>query len=172
MRAIPWLLLVFVLAAGICFAAESTPKKQEDAAPNAAGIWVSEGGQSRVEIVVKDDGTLSGKIVWLREPLYGKGEEPEGQPKTDQNNPDAARHGDPIIGLEILKGFEREKNGEWKGGTVYDPETGKTYKAKISMKDADTLNLRGFIGISLLGRTTEWKRYVPEPGDAAAGDNK
>ena len=48
----------------------------------------------------------------------------------------------------------------WKGGTIYDPEEGKTYRCKMTLTDVDILRVRGFIGISLLGRTTVWKRVV------------
>ena len=56
-----------------------------------------------------------------------------------------------------MGGFRYVK-GAWKGGRIYDPETGKTYRCGIKLGDDDRLRLRGFLGISLLGRTTVWVR--------------
>ena len=52
-------------------------------------------------------------------------------------------------------------DGAWSGGFIYDPNSGKTYRGKIKLTDPDTLRLRGYIGISLLGRTEVWKRQHP-----------
>jgi uncharacterized protein (DUF2147 family) len=63
----------------------------------------------------------------------------------------------PIQGLVLLRNFK--PNGtDWTGGTVVDPENGKEYKGKIWTESPDKLNLRGFIGFSLLGRTQTWVR--------------
>lgn len=63
----------------------------------------------------------------------------------------------PILGMVILDGLK--KNGdEWSGGKIIDPKNGNIYKCYIKLKDASTLKLRGYIGISLFGRTEYWKR--------------
>ena len=61
--------------------------------------------------------------------------------------------------MEIMWGLETDKN-EWSGGKIMDPENGKTYKCKIWFEDNnnDELNLRGYIGFSLLGRNQVWLR--------------
>lgn len=66
----------------------------------------------------------------------------------------------PIKGMEILWGMKETKKGqEWKGGEILDPNNGKTYNCKLSLKeDGEKLDVRGFIGISLLGRTQTWLR--------------
>lgn len=88
-----------------------------------------------------------------------------GRPRVDRENPDPALRRRPILGLRLLEGLEHDGDGEWSGGTVYDPETGKTYKSKARLGEGgDVLHLRGYIGFSLLGRTTEWTRV---PADAA-----
>ena len=46
----------------------------------------------------------------------------------------------------------------WKGGTVYDPKSGKTYSGKMTLVSPNKLDMRGFVGISLFGRTTTWTR--------------
>jgi len=63
----------------------------------------------------------------------------------------------PIIGLKILSGFEKEGDNKYVDGTIYDPKNGKTYSCKMTYK-GKTLDIRGYIGISLLGRTTVWER--------------
>lgn len=66
--------------------------------------------------------------------------------------------GKPVIGLTILKNLKQDEN-EWNGGTVLDPEDGKTYQCKIEVvENGSKLKVRGFIGVSLLGRTQYWLR--------------
>ncbi|HVS03730.1 MAG TPA: DUF2147 domain-containing protein, partial [Thermoanaerobaculia bacterium] len=78
-------------------------------------------------------------------------------PKVDLENPDPKLRERPIVGLRILVGF-RYADGKWTGGTIYDPANGKTYKAQMTLKGPDTLDVRGYVGITLFGRTTTWKR--------------
>jgi uncharacterized protein (DUF2147 family) len=115
------------------------------------GEWYTDGDESVVEIYKCED-AYCGKIVWLKEPLTEKGEE-----KTDQNNPDESMQDRPIIGLNIVEGFRFDDDNEWKDGTIYDPNKGKTYSCKAELK-GDKLKIRGYIGISAFGRTTIWKR--------------
>lgn len=63
----------------------------------------------------------------------------------------------PILGLTIIKGLK--KNDDiYDGGTILDPNTGKIYRCKVSLNEKDKLVVRGFIGISLLGRSQTWIR--------------
>jgi uncharacterized protein (DUF2147 family) len=62
-----------------------------------------------------------------------------------------------VVGLNILWGLKDQGNGEWDGGSILDPKTGKIYKAKMTLK-GDKLYVRGYIGVSLLGRTQTWVR--------------
>ncbi|GMW00670.1 MAG: hypothetical protein AMXMBFR84_18070 [Candidatus Hydrogenedentota bacterium] len=125
------------------------------------GIWYTDGNSARVEVYKDKENKYHGKIVWLKDPLYEEGHKDAGKPKTDQNNPDPEKHNNPIIGLNLVQGFDFD--GEtWSGGTVYDPENGKTYKCMMTLDGADTLNVRGYLGIPALGRTTVWKRVPKE----------
>lgn len=119
------------------------------------GYWLSQNQEAVIEIYSREN-LIYGRIAWLEEPL-----EENGEVKKDDNNPDPTRRQDLILGLEILQNF-RAVGDKWKGGTIYDPETGKTYSSTMKLRD-DDLHLRGFIGISLLGRTEIWTRLQELP---------
>jgi uncharacterized protein (DUF2147 family) len=131
------------------------------------GTWATdpeaEGGQAHIEIF-RDGDTYSGKIVWLEEPLYTADDEDgdEGEPKIDTNNPDPALQSRPIMGLEMMRGFVFDGKETWKKGTIYDPDNGKTYKCKLRLGDGGVLNVRGFIGISMIGRTSQWTQVTTD----------
>lgn len=76
----------------------------------------------------------------------------------DKHNPNPALRNRPTLGLEILKDFSFDGKDEWKDGTIYDPKSGKTYSCYIRMENKNKLKIRGFIGVSMLGRTTYWTR--------------
>ena len=78
-------------------------------------------------------------------------------PRVDAQNPDPALRTRPFCGLEIGTGFTQDGPEAAKGGKIYDPDSGKTYSAQMQ-GSGDTLHLRGFIGVSLLGRTETWHR--------------
>jgi uncharacterized protein (DUF2147 family) len=61
------------------------------------------------------------------------------------------------VGTVILKDF-KYSGKTWEDGTIYDPKNGKTYSCIIKAKGLNNLDIRGYIGISLLGRTTNWTR--------------
>lgn len=117
------------------------------------GVWEPSNGKARVKIE-KIGGKYYGKIVWLREP----NDPATGAPKVDKNNPDGSQRTVPLRGYRLLKDFTYGGNDEWTEGTIYDPENGSTYSCVITMKDANTLDIRGFIGVKALGRTDVWKR--------------
>lgn len=62
-----------------------------------------------------------------------------------------------ILGMNILTGLKKDGN-EWSGGKILDPKNGKEYKCYLQLLDNNTLKLRGYIGISMFGRTAIWKR--------------
>jgi uncharacterized protein (DUF2147 family) len=63
----------------------------------------------------------------------------------------------PIQGLVIIEGLEKDGD-EFNGGTILDPENGKTYKCYLELVDKSKLKVRGYLGVSLLGRTQYWTR--------------
>ena len=116
------------------------------------GLWQTGSGKGRVQIT-KYGNKFSGKIVWLRDPNDAKG-----NPKLDSKNPDVNRQKNTIIGITNLLGFTYEGNSEYDNGTVYDPENGKTYKCIMTLENINSLNVRGYIGFSFIGRTDVWTR--------------
>ena len=121
--------------------------------------WLVETGDARVEIYKAADGTYEGRLCWLREPEYPAGDPEAGKPRRDRDNPDKALRDRPMQGLVFMTGFRYDGDGKWKGGKVYDAENGKTYSCKMTLKDRETLEIRGYIGVSLLGRNQTWKRH-------------
>lgn len=104
--------------------------------------------KSYVEIYKNDSGNLEGKVIKILTPGHEdrKCTECKGNKKNK-----------PIVGLVIIR--DMEKDGDtWKNGHILDPENGKEYKCKMTMKDEDTLDVRGYIGFSLIGRTQTWYR--------------
>lgn len=83
---------------------------------------------------------------------------PSDAPATvDLHNPDAALRGRPLCGVQIGSGFAETGPGKLDGGHLYDPTSGKTYKGSM-MLEGDKLKLRGYIGVSLFGRSETWTR--------------
>lgn len=127
------------------------------------GLWATdpeaENGQAHVEIS-EVDGTYVGKIVWLEEPVYPPDDEGgmAGKGKVDRENPDPELRDRPVVGLEMLHGFVYAGDNLWKKGRIYDPENGKTYKSKMKLAENGVLKVRGYVGFSAIGRTTEWTR--------------
>ncbi len=123
------------------------------------GLWSTTDNNSRVEIFKCGD-NYCGKIVELKNPNYSANDKRgmAGQPKVDRNNPDPDLKTRPLLGLQVLEGFGYSGENVWKGGTIYDPDNGKTYKCKMTLTDPKRLEVRGYIGISWLGRTEVWTR--------------
>lgn len=125
------------------------------------GYWYTDKQEAKVE-VTKKDGKFYGKLIWLKEPKYEADDPEAGVEKHDRENPDASLKSRPILGLEILKGFTYAGNNHWQNGTIYDPESGKTYKCKMWIEEKGKLNVKGYVGVSVLGRTTLWTRATQE----------
>ena len=115
------------------------------------GQWVNSTGEAHID-VFKKGVKYYGKIVWLKTQKDEKG-----VVKTDLKNPDESLRSKPILGMEMLRDFVYE-DGKYTDGKIYDPKSGKTYSCNMSIKENGNLSMRGYIGISLLGRTEVWKR--------------
>ena len=123
------------------------------------GIWNNEDGRARIEIT-HCGGHYCGRIVWLKQPDYpaddakGMG----GTPRVDRDNPNQALRNRRLLGLQFMEGFTYGGATTWDKGTIYDPESGKTYKCKITLLSPHRLEIRGYVGIPLFGRTSTWTR--------------
>lgn len=115
------------------------------------GKWINSSGEAHIDIT-KRGAKYFGKIVWLKEPKDEKG-----NTKTDVKNPQQSLRSKPIVGLEILKDFIYD-DGKWIDGKIYDPQSGKVYSCTMTLKPNGQLSMRGYIGISLIGRSEIWKR--------------
>lgn len=115
----------------------------------AIGVETKE--ESQVEIYKNEDGTYSGRIVWMKNP-YDENE----NPKADKNHPDKFWHSHSPVGMEILQNFKYEKSKNCWNGQGYNPANGKFYKSKISFETDIRLKLRGYVGLSLFGKTIYW----------------
>jgi uncharacterized protein (DUF2147 family) len=95
---------------------------------------------------------------------------PPGYVPTDTENPDTTRRSAPLCGLQLVGGFRpsTRKDGDWDGGWIYNPDSGKTYSGAITKVDADTVKLRAYIGIPLIGRTLVLHRVTDVPARCAA----
>ena len=116
------------------------------------GVWINGDGDGWIELTI-DDGELQGRIIGSPDDLHG-----QARSRLDTENPDPALRQRELRGLVILTGFRFAGDGEWKDGRIYDPNTGNTYKGTIRQVGANELALRGYIGISLFGRTESWRR--------------
>ena len=144
MKKIALLIIAFV---SLIFSA-----KAQKNADDIVGVWLTGSGKAHVKID-KVGNYYFGRVVWLKEPLNT-----EGKPKLDINNEDVSKRNKTVFGMQLVGGFEWKNDNLWDNGSIYDPLNGKTYKCKIDLENITTMNIRGFIGISLFVRTDIWKR--------------
>ena len=115
------------------------------------GSWANPSGEDHI-LIYKKGNKYFGKLDWIKFP-----NDEQGKPKTDKNNPDESLRTRPEWGLELLKDFTFDGDNVYTDGTIYDPKNGKTYSCKMTL-DGNKLKIRGYIGISLFGRSEIWTR--------------
>jgi uncharacterized protein (DUF2147 family) len=122
------------------------------AAGSPAGTWTTiddKTGQKRAVVnLTVSGGTLNGTIV----KVYPQA----GDTGICDKCPGAFK-GKPIAGIGFVWGLKDEGNGVWSGGSILDPKSGKVYKAKMTLS-GNKLYVRGYVGVSVLGRTQTWVR--------------
>lgn len=133
-----FMLLCSLLLFGFIFAAGNGIEK----------TWYNQEKDGKI-LIYHENGLFFGKIVWLKEPTEN------GKPKLDKNNPDSKLAKQHLLGTVIMKNFTRKSETEFINGTIYDPKNGKTYSCKMTLK-GNILDVRGYIGIPMFGRTTTW----------------
>lgn len=117
------------------------------------GVWDTPKKDGKVKMYKAKSGKLCGKLSWMEEPNNS-----DGTPKLDTNNPDKSLREKTVLNTVLFKHFVYKGDNTWEDGTVYDPQNGKTYSCIIKLKDDNSMEVRGFIGISLLGRTETFTR--------------
>jgi uncharacterized protein (DUF2147 family) len=125
------------------------------------GNWLTQKHDGIIQLTRTGEGLYQGRIVG--------GDDPQ---RTDLHNPDPALRGRTLLGQLILQDMQYDGAGHWSGGTIYDPDSGHTYRCRLELRGADQLRVRGFLGVSLLGRSQIWTRYrgssmqLPPPAPA------
>jgi uncharacterized protein (DUF2147 family) len=125
-------------------------------AASPIGIWVDDAASARIEIYSCGPDELCGKLVWLRP---SPSDSTTARPLLDAHNPDATKRKHPLLNLRILQGLRYDANDKrWEGGEIYDPENGRTYSCYLRLHSPNRLEVKGYIGFSLLGRSHYWTR--------------
>ena len=138
-----------ILVAGLVLSSIAFPASaQQVKAPT--GLWLTENERSVVELYQckKGEPLLCGKIAWII----------EGGMQHDTKNPDASKHDTPLCGLTILSGLRMENPTRWTGGKVYKADEGDTYDASMTILSDNSVEVRGYMGISMFGKSQKWKR--------------
>ncbi|OWW19313.1 DUF2147 domain-containing protein [Noviherbaspirillum denitrificans] len=143
-------LAILTLAAGTLAAASAMA---QDASP--IGVWKTiddETGKPKSLVrITESNGELRGKIEKL---FRESGEDPN--PKCEKC--EGTLKDQPVIGMTIITGMKKD-GGEYNGGQILDPNNGKVYKSKMTVVDGGKkLDVRGYIGVPMLGRTQTWVR--------------
>lgn len=140
----PLLMLSLSFAAAAAFA-QVTP----------VGLWKTIDDETKQEKshvrIVESGGVLTGRIEKLLDPAK---QDSRCDKCTDE------RKDKPVVGMTILSGVRKNEDGSrWDGGTILDPNNGQVYKVRLTPKDGGrALDVRGYIGAPLLGRTQTWIR--------------
>jgi uncharacterized protein (DUF2147 family) len=145
--------LIFVFGAVVLFAGASVPVRAQE--PSAVGLWEQVDEKTgRAESwfkIMERNGVYEGAIV----KIFPK-------PGDDENwvcdKCEGAEKGRPVLGLTLIKGMRRSGFG-YRDGTIMDPRDGSVYRALMTLSpDGQHLEVRGYLGISLFGRSQTWNR--------------
>ncbi len=117
------------------------------------GVWYNGEKTSKIEIFKTTKGDYAGRIIWLKVP-----NNENGKPRTDDLNPKEEHRSRALLNLTVMHSLAYKGNSKFADGSIYDPKNGKTYSCKAELTDDNTLNIRGFVGVSMIGRTTTWVR--------------
>jgi uncharacterized protein (DUF2147 family) len=126
------------------------------------GEWHTTDDKGQV-LVFKDNNHYCAKIISLKDPNWPASDEEGmgGKPKNDRRNPDPKLRSRSIAGIRFMNDFVYEGNNLWQHGNIYDPESGNTYRCKMTLIATNQLKVRGYVGIPLFGRTVVWTREAP-----------
>ncbi len=124
-------------------------------AAGVEGVWIDHTGRGAVELkpCAAPAGRLCGEIFWLQDTTG-----PGGKALTDENNPDKSLRRRPICGLPVISNTQRQTNGSWDKGKIYDPDKGETFDVELKLLGQDQLQVTGYLGVKFLSETFKWKR--------------
>ena len=144
------ILVAMVLSSSLAFGADGD---------DVLGLWNTPRNDCKMEIFKCAD-KYCGRIAWLKEPYYPADDDGgmAGRIVVDRQNTDPTLRDRPLVGLQIMEGFTYIGRNVWERGTIYNPNNGKVYRCKLTLSAPDRLEVRGFIGIPLLGGTSVWTR--------------
>jgi len=141
---------------GLCSIAALAQAQADDP---AVGVWktIDDKTNKPASLIRIDEvnGVLEGTII----KTFPKGKEP---PLVYCSLCKDERKDKPLLGMKIMTDLKKDQTGYWSGGKILDPEEGEIYKVKVSTADGKKLDVRGYIGIPLLGRTQVWYKVEPQ----------
>lgn len=150
------------LAAAIVAAAAALPAVASAQGSGPVGVWLDHTGRGAIE-VLECGKELCGRIVWLKDP-----NDKSGRPLVDVQNPDRAKRGSPICGLQIIGSLKKQRDGSWDNGWIYDPEEGERFDLEMKLLAPEKLQITGYKGVKFLSETYQWKRLPQTPGPRCA----
>lgn len=130
-------LSLIALAIYSSFSFKNSPLEESE---KIVGVWFTENNSSKIQIY-KNENQFFGKIIWMA------------TKKSEEN-----LKVKPTLGYQIFRKFTYESKNLWSGGQVSDPSSGMTVSGKITLKDDQTLSVRGYLGAPMFGRTVILKR--------------
>lgn len=156
-----WVLLS-ALAVAAVFGERGLGHAQAKSDELLLGEWWTENNQGRVRITRDKDGTYRGTTTCCVH------KDDKDNPAIDVNNPNPKLRARSTVGIVIFWKLKFD-DGEYVDGYVYNPRDGKTYRIEMKVLDRETLKIRGYMGIPLLGQSQIWKRAHGEarPANAA-----
>lgn len=146
---VAWLLLAGMLVCSSRAWAADSPARQQDL---LLGEWWTEGREGRIKFIRATDGTYRGITT-----CCANGPTNSTDPDFDIHNPNPTLRTRSTLGIVIIWKLSFE-DGKYLGGYVYNPRDGRTYRMKIEVVDRETIEVRGYVGLPLLGQTQTWKR--------------
>ncbi len=123
-----------------------TSSYSQNKAADIIGTYMNPDADAILKIY-ETGGKYFGKLVWTKNPA-----------NLDSNNPDVSKRSQKRLGLVIMNNFIFDGDDTWEKGTIYDPKNGKTYDCKVTRDTKGNLDIRGYVGISLLGRTSHFTK--------------
>ena len=117
------------------------------------GDWFNQEKDAVIKITKTEKNTFEGQIVWMLNP-----NDENGNPKVDNLNPDESLQSRARMGMVMMYDFAFDQDNVWDEGEIYDPKSGNTYSGTITLSSENSLDLRGYVGLPIFGRTSNWTR--------------